>query len=256
MYKLYTDSDASPKSQHALPNSTVQWIANEFLSGPLREQVTSRLIVVAYFFLLRVGEYTPSENQGRTKRTIPLRKCDVRLFRDGVPLDRDADLHTLMQATGVTICLENQKNGVKNQTLYHDASGDPLLCPVRAMAFLLHQLRGLPDDTPLGSYRDGTNPLLARVRASDIRAMVRLGAVNDHLDAAGYDLSRIGSHSLRSGGAVRLKMAGADDGLIKKLGRWSSQTYERYIQPHIGPITRGLSARMAIPLRYWNVHAR
>ena len=75
--------------------------------------------------------------------------------------------------------------------------------------------------------------------------MVRLAAQHDNLQEAGYDLSRIGTHSLRSGGAVRLKLAGEDDGIIKKLGRWSGETYAKYIQPHIGPITGGCAARMA-----------
>ena len=86
--------------------------------------------------------------------------------------------------------------------------------------------------------------------------MLCLAAAQDSLEAAGYDLARIGSHSLRSGGAVRLKLAGESDGTIKLLGRWSSETYTKYIQPFIGPITRGLSKKMAQPLCFRNVHAR
>lgn len=256
LYTHYSDTDVAPKVQHALPNSTILWIIREFHAGSLRDRTTSSLIVLAYYFLLRVGEYTPSDNTRRRKRTIPLRKCDVRLLNDDKPINPEADLHTLLQANGVTICLENQKNGKKNQTLYHDLSDDPLMCPVKAAAVLLFHLRGMPACTPLGTYQDTNGSSVNRVRASDIRAMIRLGAVNDRLDDAGYDLSRIGSHSLRSGGAVRLKLAGASDDLIKKLGRWSSQTFERYIQPYIGPLTRGWAARMRVPLRYWNVHVR
>ena len=256
LFRQYSDSDTAPRSQHALPNSTIQWIINEYQAGSVRNQTTARLIVLAYYFLLRVGEYTPAENNKRNKRTIPLRKCDLRLFRKGVPLSLDADLPTLLQADGVTICLENQKNGKKDQTLYHDASDGPLMCPVKAAAHLIYQLRGLPQDTPLGSYRDDVTSTLGRVQAVEIRAMIRLGASADRLDEAGYDLSRIGSHSLRSGGAVRLKLAGAKDSLIKELGRWSGDTFRRYVQPYIGPIARGWAARMSVPLRFWNVHVR
>ena len=254
LYKAYKDEDAAPRTQHAVPNTTVRWLSEHFRTSAVRDRTAAALIVLAFFFLLRVGEYTPSRNKQRKKRTIPLRKCDVVLLRDGAPLDREAPLELLRTATGCTICLENQKNGVKDQTLYHDASGDDTLCPVTAMAFLIHQLRGNPDDTPLGTcYENGREH---RTSASEVLAMIRLAAMHDNLQSAGYDLSRIGTHSLRAGGAVRLKLAGEDDGIIKKLGRWSSETYAKYIQPHIGPITGGCAARMANSLRYYNVHVR
>ena len=254
LYKGYKDEDKAPRAEHAIPNTTVQWLAREFKDADVRERTTSALIIVAFFFMLRVGEYTPTRNKKRKKRTIPLRKCDVVLLRNGIPLDREAPLSVLLTATGCTICLENQKNGRKDQTLYHDTSGDETLDPAKEMAYLVHQLRGLPDDTPLGTCtHDGRK---YRIKSSAVLSMVRLAAQHDNLQSAGYDLSRIGTHSLRSGGAVRLKLAGEDDGIIKKLGRWSSETYARYIQPHIGPLTGGCAARMAAPLRYYNVHVR
>jgi len=255
MYKHYKDNDVAPKAQHAIPNTTVRWVADHFRDANVRDQTTAALIVVAYFFLLRVGEYTPTRNKKRKKRTIALRKCDITLLRNGRPLDKEAPLSVLLTATGCTICLENQKNGVKNLTLYHDASGDNSFCPARSMAYLMHQLRGRPADTPLGTCYDEAGQE-HRTLSSQVLAMIRLAAAQDNLHSAGYDLSRIGTHSLRSGGAVRLKHAGEDDGIIKKLGRWSGETYAKYIQPHIGPLTGGCAARMAEPLRFYNVHVR
>jgi len=254
LYKGYKDDNAAPRYEHAIPNTTIQWLVRKFKDANVRLRTTSALVVVAFFFMLRVGEYTPTRNRKRKKRTIPLRKCDVALLRNGIPLDKEAPLSVLQTATGCTICLENQKNGVKDQTLYHDSSGDDVLDPAREMAYLVHQLRGQPDDTPLGTCFDGGRKY--RISSSAVLSMVRLAAQHDNLQSAGYDLSRIGSHSLRSGGAVRLKLAGFDDGIIKKLGRWSSETYAKYIQPHIGPITGGCAARMAKTLRYYNVHVR
>ena len=254
LYKGYTDGDAAPRAEHAIPNTTVRWLAHQFQHAGGRARTTSALIVLAYFFLLRVGEYTPTTNRKRKKRTIPLRKCDVVLLKDGVPLDKEGPLGVLLTATGCTICLENQKNGVKDQTLYHDQSGDDVICPVAELAYLIHQMRGLPADTPIGTFVEAGRR--HRISASAVLGMVRLAARHDNLAGAGYDLSRIGTHSLRSGGAVRLKLAGEDDAVIKKLGRWSSDTYFKYIQPHIGPLTRGCAARMAHPLRYYNVRVR
>jgi len=185
---------------------------------------------------------------------VPLRKMDVQLLREGRPIDRNAPLAELLTATAGTTCLENQKNGVKNQTLHHDLSGTPDLCPTTALALLLDSVRGMDDATPLGTCRAGG--ATRRVTAAGVRAMIRLGAVRDGLTEQNCDLACIGTHSLRSGGAVRLKLAGADDGLIQKLGRWSGPTCKRHIQPHIGPLASGVASRMAVLLRCWNVQVR
>jgi hypothetical protein len=85
--KQRTDSGASPKSQHVIPNSEVLCIASEFRAGVVGDQMAARLTVLAHFFLLWVGECTPSENPRRAKRTAPLRKCGIRLLRDGSPVN-------------------------------------------------------------------------------------------------------------------------------------------------------------------------
>ena len=256
--KSYQDADPPSQPEHALPNTTVRRLAADHKHGLARERTTAALIVLAYFFMLRVGEYTPAtSNTRRKKRTVALRKGDVVMLKGDRRISNDAPLTELRSATAVSLCLENQKNGQKNQTLFHDASGDPEFCPVDAMASILDQIRGQNPDTALGSYR-AHNGKWAKVSASMIRAMLRAAAAGDRLPEAGYDLRRIGSHSLRSGGAMRLKRAGVDDPTIKKLGRWSpnSTSYEKYIQPYIGPIAAGMAARMAPPLRFRNVLAR
>jgi len=254
LYARYKDEDPAPKAQHAIPNTSVRWAAQHFRTGTAREQTTAWLVVLAFFFLLRVGEYTPTRNKKRRKRTIPLRKCDVMLLRDGTPLSREAPLHEMLTANGATICLENQKNGHKDETIYHDGTNDELMNPVRAMAYLLDGLRGMPLGTPLGTVTDGARR--ARVSDTDVRDMLRQAARADGLEAAGYDLARIGTHSLRAGGAVRLALAGYNEPTIMKIGRWSSATYLRYIQPNISPLTRGCAQAMAEPLRFYNVQVR
>ena len=89
-----------------------------------------------------------------------------------------------------------------------------------------------------------------QVQARDIRLVLRQGAIDDALEASGYDLSRIGSHSLRSGGAVVLKLAGHNSNTIEKLGRWSSDTYLTYIQTQIGQLTAHVASTINSQLRY------
>ena len=50
---------------------------------------------------------------------------------------------------------------------------------------------------------------------------------------------RVGTHSLRAGGAMALKFAGADRDDIKKMGRWSSDTFLIYIHDQIAEYSEG-----------------
>ena len=159
---------------------------------------------------------------------MPLRGRDIKLWSQGQILSHTLPLHILLTADAVTISLENQKNGHKNAVLHHTASGDPTFCPVFASAHLVYALGG-NSESALGTFLDEKGKT-ASVKASDIRSAVRAGAVGDKLHDCGYDLKRIGSHSLRSGGTMHLKLAGYDNDIIMKLGRWSSNTYLHYIQ--------------------------
>jgi len=228
-----------------VPATTVENLARHcMVQATERTRMVGALGVLAFFFLLRVVEYTPS---ARSTRTVPLRKKDVKLWSRGTRMSEDAEWWELMAADAVTVTLENQKNGDRGCVLHHHASGDPTMCPVKAMTYILYALKGMPADTPLGTFAGG------RVNASDMRSHLRAAAQRDGLEARGFQLDRIGNHSLRSGGAVALKLAGYESNLIKKLGRWSSNTYLLYIQSQIAQLTTGVATRMSRRLRFYNV---
>ena len=239
------------RRQQAVPSSLVAHIAESTPhAADNRRYISGLLIVIAFFFLLRVGEYTKSGS--RPTRTVPLRKSDVTLWYQGRRLDNDSALNTLLAADGATICLENQKNGFRGCTLHHHPSHHQRFCPVKALARLIYHMRGMPPHTPLGTFRTAAGT--AQVTASNIRDMLRQTAVGQQLSSHGYDLSRIGSHSLRSGGAMALRLAGYDDDMIKKLGRWSSNTYLIYIQTQVAQFTQGVAPQMARRLHFHNVN--
>jgi hypothetical protein len=214
-----------------------------------RLRVVADLVVVAYFYLLRICEYTYSS---RPTRTVPLRRQDIQMWNHGAIIPHTAPLADLLCATGATINLENQKNGKKGSVVHHSASGDPHLDPIPALARLVHRIAHLPPTTPIGSFGPDPNHL-QRAAPSDITAAIRLGAIGDNLTDAGYSLDRIGSHSLRSGGAINLAMNGYDQVVIMKMGRWSSNTFLTYIQSQIGELTQGIATNMARPMRFHRV---
>ena len=69
----------------------------------------------------------------------------------------------------------------------------------------------------------------------------------------GFPQDQLGSHSLRAGGAMALKMNGIDSMLIKKYGRWSSDTFLTYIHEQIAGLADGVSAAMARTMHFYNV---
>ena len=167
-------------------------------------------------------------------------------------MNLEAPWANLNTADAVTNRLENQKNGQRGTTLHHHESGHPIMCPVRAMARLMYGLQGLPPTAALGTHRV-TDGSLRQVQSSQMRAAVRLAAELDGLESRGYDLTQVGNHSLRSGGATALKLAGYDSDMIKKLGRWSSNTYLTYIQSQIAQLTEDVASRMGRHLTFQNV---
>ena len=66
-------------------------------------------------------------------------------------------------------------------------------------------------------------------------------------ESRGIPIDRIDTHSLRSGGACALKLAGFDEVVIKKMGRWSpdSNSFMEYVQQQLSSFSAGMAARMS-----------
>ncbi len=94
--------------------------------------------MITYYYLLQVGEYRIKGTRNETKQTIQFKLEDVTFFcKNGAGqlccISRDALDHVLMTADGVTLKLDNQKNGWKGVCVFHEANGDALNCPVHAL---------------------------------------------------------------------------------------------------------------------------
>jgi hypothetical protein len=163
----------------------------------------------------------------------------------------DSPLERLLQADGATINLANQKNRVKDAKVSHTPSGDPTICPCRYLARLVDALSSLPTNTALRTFRTATGT--SQVTGWEILETVCQGARWDNRHLAGYDYTHIGTHSLHSRGATRLCLEGFNKDVIRLMGRWSSNTYLKYIQPQIAQLAAGAAAQMALPQRYQRV---
>ena len=69
----------------------------------------------------------------------------------------------------------------------------------------------------------------------------------------GFFKDQLGSHSLRAGGAMALKLNRVDPMLIKKYGRWSSDTFLTHMHEQIAALAEGISTKMARKTHFYNV---
>jgi hypothetical protein len=206
------------------------------------------LIVIAFFFLLRVGEYTlPAAN--RQTRTVQFRCEDVRFWKNGRLLPHTSPLLLLSSADQVVLTIDNQKNGHRGEAInHHKVHGnlDPVAPLARRVKAILAQ--NMPPSTPLSYISPGRHVL-----APDILVAVRAAAIRSNLPAKGYALDRIGAHSLRASGAMALRLNGYSDGEIMKIGRWRCATFLTYIHSQIGALNKGVATKMARLITFLNV---
>jgi hypothetical protein len=224
-------------------------IANNYQWDPHKEAVAD-LIIIAFFYLLQVGEYT-SPSKPRENRTIALRDCDMRLWKDGNLLPHLARLGALLMADSAMICIVHTKNGTKGAVVHHNAIGCPI-CLVAALARRIANIQQGSNKTHI-CWVYHASGASSRVTDQDIGMGVRWGAAFNCLLTQGYTLNRISSHSLRIRGAMAMKLSDMLDSTIMKVGRWTLLTYLTYIHLQIGTLTAGLAWRMSTAFTFQNV---
>jgi hypothetical protein len=74
-----------------------------------------------------------------------------------------------------------------------------------------------------------------------------------NLQDKGFTQTRVGSHSIRASGAMALYLNAVDPTLIKKLGRWQSDTWLTSIHNQVGEVTKGIAKKMSRPSVFHNV---
>ena len=208
-------------------------------------QAVADLIVIAFYFLLRVGEYT---HQAKGRLTVPFHIGDI-TFRDasGAAIPQAAPLSTLYTAVEATMRITNQKSGIKGACIHVEAlQSDPTNCPIKALARRTHHIlsNGGTLRSPIYKYYNQRNRP-NNVLGSHINNTVKEAAMTMGLDKHGYSKTDISSHSLRAGGAMAMHLNGIDTRIIKLQGRWSSDTFMTYIHEQISAFAAGVSEKMS-----------
>ena len=211
---------------------------------PLRLAATADCLLLAYFFLLRPGEYSGTP---RTTADDLFRIQDVGVWIGHRRLD---PLHyspsDLVAATFVTLTITLQKNGVRGETIGHGRSGHPLLCPVGAITRrLLHLRYALAGPTtPLNAYRAAPADPWTFILAADVTNLLRRAVAFLPPSLTDFAASDISARSTRAGGAMVMLCGGVDSDRIRLIGRWRSDEMYRYLHVQAQPIMDGVATIM------------
>ena len=216
--------------------------------------------MVAFYYLLRVGEYTVKGSRNSTKQTVQFKYEDVTFFRKNIKgqlkcLPRNAPDSLIATADGATLKLDNQKNGWKGVCVYHKTNGDKEHCPVRALGrqYLHLQNHGSTKQTFLSTYFDDAH-IRNDITNEDITVALKQAAtIPDYPLAKGIPIERIDTHSLRSRGANALSLAGFSDTAIQKMGRWRGATFKEYVREELASFSEGMSIKMKQKFHFVNV---
>jgi len=239
--RYYKKEDPPPHRVKPIPVAVLRWIA--FAASTINHAgnlAIADMIILAFFFLLRPGEYTATPSD-----TTPFRLADVRLTIGGRFLDPfTASQADLSAATSVSLTFTTQKNGVRGEVIALGRSGDPSLCPVRAAVRRVLHLRanGAHPDTPLSTYFLVSR--WHRVSPSDVSAALRTAVLAVGPSTLGFTPADISARSLRAAGAMALLCARVDTDIIQLLGRWRSDEMLRYLHLQAEPVMRNFASLM------------
>jgi hypothetical protein len=212
------------------------------LAGPGDQAIRAcaDMVTLAYFFVLRPGEYVVSSGE----LSAPFRFGDAELFIGQRRLDcrqcTDADIQA---ATFVMLTFSNQKNSVRGEKIGHGRSGHARFCPVLATSRrMLHLRRNHAlDNTPLyGFYVRGR---LQHVYSRAVTPFLRRSVAaigNDY----GLRPEDVEARSLRASGAMALLCARVDTDMIRLIGRWRSDAMLRYLHVQAVPIMAPMAGHM------------
>ena len=238
-----------------------EYIANiGYLPGATKTQkAIGDLVLIAFYYLLRVGEYTTKATRNNSKRTVQFKIEDVTFFsknKQGIlrQLPRSASDADLLAAQSATLKLDNQKNGWKGVCIHQERNGDKITCPVRALARRVIHIRNHTTDwrTTLSAIFDSNTRF--DVTDKDIRANIKHAAdMLQYPELKGIPVERVDTHSLRSGGANALALSGYTDREIQKMGRWRGATFKEYIREELACFSRGMSRMMKRKCGFVNI---
>jgi hypothetical protein len=229
-------------------------------TGTAHTKAVGDLALIAFYYLLRIGEYTVKGKHNNTKQTVQFKLEDVTFFkrtRSGQLrcLPKTAPYQLVLSADSATLKLDNQKNGWKGVCVHQETNGETMYCPIKALGRRVIHLReqGAPPTSFLSTfYQDGKR---YDVIGEDISKALKVAAtLLEYPETRGIPIDLIDTHSLRCGGANALALSGYSDTQIQKMGRWRGATFKEYIREQLACYSEGMTTNMKRNFKFVNVH--
>ena len=139
----------------------------------------------------------------------------------------------------------------------HQHATNKQLCPIKAMARRINHIltfEGSGTNLICDVYNPQTKTW-TQVTPTNMIQHLRQAVSNLKMENSGIHPDLVGVHSFRAGGAMALKLNGADDTTIMKMGRWTSMTFLQYIHNQIAHLSKDLATQMSTKLNYQNIAA-
>ncbi len=203
--------------------------------------------MIAFYYLLRIGEYTTKGNQNNSKQTEEFKMGNIIFFAKDKQgnfrcLFRDASADLIAEADGATMKLDNQKNCWKGVCVYQEANGDPINCPIRALGrqYLHLCTNGAPEKTIILAYFNKNQR--HDVTSGHISSALKQAAgALEYPTIKGIPIKQVNTHSQQSGSANALALASYSDTQIQKMGRWCRATFKEYVRNELACFSSGMS---------------
>jgi hypothetical protein len=229
-------------------------------SGTAHTQPIGDLSLIAFYYLLRIGEYTVKGKRNNTKQTVQFKLEDVTFFKKTKMgqlrcLPKNVPDHLILAADSATLKLDNQKNGWKGVCVHQETNGDAFYCPIRALGRRIVHLRhhkAAKSTFFSAYYHDGRK---YDVCGKDVSKALKIAAtLLEYPETRRIPIKLIDTHSLRSGGANALSLSGYSDTQIQKMGRWRGATFKEYIREQLACSSEGMTTNMKRNFKFVNVH--
>lgn len=242
--------DPPPKRQKAVPLSMIRAGLTRSSNSPL-QQAMSELFCGAIFFAMRSCEYL---NVQGTRRTKLLRVRNIRFYIGRRLLHHSS--RELDRADSVSITFEFQKTGIRDSVITQHANDDPLVCPVLSWIKIVRRVlsyHGSSSDSPVNLAKDAHGNVVS-VSSDQALQYLRQLATELGPDVLGFTADEIGTHSIRSGGAMAMYLSfDIPVYTIMLIGRWSSDAFLLYIRAQVQQFSKGVSKKMIRNLDFFTI---
>ncbi len=217
------------------------------------------LTTIAFYYLLRIGEYTVKGTRKKTKCTVQFKMKDVTFFKKDkcgciMCLSCNAPHADILPADGATLKLDNQKNGHKGVCVYQQNTGDPIHCPVHALGQRYQLLRENKATNKMFICAYWMEGQAYNVTDDNIsKALRRAATTLQYPLYQGIPIEQIDTYSLRIGGACALALSGFSEMHIQKMGRWRGDTFKEYVRKELHCFSDGMAKAMKQCFQFVNV---